>query len=180
VEVISEDGASISYLTSGQVVGRNALFDLVPEPRPEAAVAATRCLLFQLRRSDLCRVFIEDMEMLADYQLAVLGHGCRLWHVLCHEEARLNFVVSTSGGDVITAIAEFQDSLWRLSIELARDDRGSASTLPVQTEKAKRGGALAFFKKKEVQAAVLRPPSTNVRSLAMVVYQLLPTASCCC
>ena len=173
VEVVSDvkdkpDLSTTQYLTTGQVVGRLALFDLVPEPRTESATAMTKCLLLQIRRVDICRMFSDDRDMLSDYQLSVLGHGSRLWHVLCNAEARLNFVISMSGGDTMAAIAELEEAVWRLSVEMMLEgsgggNRGSVNLTTPATEKAKRGGALSFFKKKYVQSSASKSVSPAVR-----------------
>ena len=163
VEVTSDeakpDGTTTEYVSSGQVVGRAALFDLVPEPRTESAVAATKCLLLQLRRADLCKVLLDDRELMLDYELSVMGLSSKLAHVLCHGEARAAFVAScgSGAGDLLLAIAAFMDTLWRYSLEVVVEDR------PVtMSQGAKRGGGLSFFKKKEAQAGVLTLPSPQV------------------
>ncbi len=144
------------FLTSGQVVGRNALFDVVPEPRGAFAVAVTKCLLLQVRRADVCRMFSDDPLLHQDYELSQGAWSARLWHVMAHPEARVNFVVSSGGGEVMTAVAEFLESLWRLSVEMAMEDK------PIgrldSSEKAKRAARLSFFKR-DVSSLTNRSPS---------------------
>jgi CRP-like cAMP-binding protein len=69
-----EAGTSL-YLTTGQVVGRSALLSMLPEPRTESARAVTRCLLLQVKRADLLKMFADDREMMLDYELSMVRWG---------------------------------------------------------------------------------------------------------